>query len=118
MVVSAPMDVMVQLINDDSICAKVMWKMQKNMQNADQCYEVFYSQEGIENREQARKSECLLKNLKPDTIYTITVGILNKPIRSGSIKITTKQHCTLWLLLLSKGYLACTSNITRYMSYL
>ena len=116
MVVSASMDVMAQLINDDSICVKVMWTMPENMQNADQCYEVFYSQEGIENREQARKSECLLKNLKPDTIYTITVGILNKPIRSRSIKITTKQHCTLWLLLLSKGYLACTSNITRCMS--
>ena len=113
MVFSAGMDVMAQLKNDDSICVKVTWsKMQEDMQNADHRYEVVYSPEGgIENREQASGSECLLKNLKPDTIYTITVGILNKPIRSRSIKITTKQHCTLWLLMLSKGYLACTSNI-------
>ena len=98
MVLSAPLDVMAQLKNDDSISAKVTWKMPKDMQNADPCYEVFYlSEEGIENSKEARGYECSLKNLEPDKTYTITVGILKKPIRSRSIKITTKQHCTLWL---------------------
>ena len=98
MILSAPMDVMAQLKNDDSISATITWKMPKDMQNADQCYEVFYlSEEGIENSKEARGSECSLKNLEPDKTYTITVGILKKPIRSRSIKITTKQHCTLWL---------------------
>ena len=97
MVLSAPMDVMAQLKNDDSISATVTWKMPKDVQNADQCYEVIYLSEGIENSKKARGSECTLKNLEADKAYTITVGLLKKPIRSHSIKITTKQHCTLWL---------------------
>ena len=88
---------MAQLRNVDSICAKVTWKMPKDMGNDAQSYRVFYSPEkGPEESTEVQKCECKLENLQPNTTYIIAVeSLLHPTSRSRSIKITTKQYCTL-----------------------
>ena len=89
---------MAQLKNNNvSICAKVTWKMPKNMQNVAQSFKVFYSpsEEGVKQSKEVKELECLLEHLQPNTTYTITVSPLNSTNGSHPIKITTKQHCTL-----------------------